>query len=83
MTGELLEKYHEGLICLSGCASAEVPRLISDGNLEEARQQIVRYRELFGEGYFLELQRHEYVEQLPAINAGLPTSARNWASPWW
>ena len=68
---ELLEKYSQGLICLSGCASAEVPRLIADGDLVEARQMIGWYKELFGEGYFLELQRHDHVEQLPAINAGL------------
>ena len=68
---ELLEKYSQGLICLSGCASAEVPRLIADGDLDEARRMIGWYKELFGEGYFLELQRHDHVEQLPAINAGL------------
>ncbi len=68
---ELLEQYHQGLICLSGCASAEVPRLIGDGDTEGARQKILQYRELFGDGYFLELQRHEHVQQLPAINDGL------------
>ena len=70
---ELLEQYHQGLICLSGCASAEVPRLIADGRPDEARSKILQYRELFGEGYFLELQRHEHVQQLPAINEGLTT----------
>ena len=68
---ELLEQYHQGLICLSGCASAEIPRLIGDGDTEGARQKILQYRELFGDGYFLELQRHEHVQQLPAINDGL------------
>ncbi len=68
---ELLEQYHQGLICLSGCASAEVPRLIVDGDTEGARQKVLQYRELFGDGYFLELQRHEHVQQLPAINDGL------------
>ena len=68
---ELLERYHQGLICLSGCASAEVPRLIAEGNPEEARRRMGWYREVFGENYFLELQRHDHVEQLPAINAGL------------
>ncbi len=70
---ELLQQYHQGLICLSGCASAEVPRLIVDGgsNLDDARRKMLEYRELFGENYFLELQRHEHVEQLPAINDGL------------
>ena len=68
---ELLQQYHQGLICLSGCASAEVPRLLADGSTEEARRKMLQYRELFGDGYFLELQRHEHVEQLPAINDGL------------
>ena len=68
---ELLEQYHQGLVCLSGCASAEVPRLIADGDMDGARRKTLQYRELFGEGYFLELQRHDHVEQLPAINAGL------------
>ena len=68
---ELLQQFNQGLICLSGCASAEVPRLLGDGRPEEARQKILQYRELFGDGYFLELQRHEHVEQLPAINDAL------------
>ncbi len=74
---ELLQQYHQGLICLSGCASAEVPRLIANGDLDEARQRALQYRELFGEGYFLELQRHEHVEQLPAINDGLTRMSRD------
>ena len=73
---ELLERYHQGLICLSGCASAEVPRLIAEGNPEEARRRIGWYREVFGENYFLELQRHDHVDQLPAINAGLTEFSR-------
>ena len=78
---ELLEKYSRGLICLSGCASAEVPRLIADGDLDEARRMIGWYKELFGEGYFLELQRHEHVEQLPAINAGLTAFSKELSIP--
>ncbi len=68
---ELLQQFHQGLICLSGCASAEVPRLLGDGRMEDARRKILQYRELFGDGYFLELQRHEHVEQLPAVNDAL------------
>jgi DNA polymerase-3 subunit alpha len=68
---EILQQFHQGLICLSGCASAEVPRLLGDGRMEDARRKILQYRELFGDGYFLELQRHEHVEQLPAINDAL------------
>ena len=68
---ELLEQHRQGLICLSGCPSAEVPGLLADGNYDAARQALGWYRELFGENYFLELQSHEHVPQLPRINDGL------------
>ena len=68
---ELLERHRQGLICLSGCPSAEVPELLADGNYDAARQALGWYRELFGENYFLELQSHEHVPQLPRINDGL------------
>ena len=70
---ELLEQNSEGLIVLSGCASAEVPRLIVEGNLDEAARVAQWYKDVFGDGYFFELQRHEHVEQLPEINRGLVT----------
>ena len=78
---ELLEQYNQGLVCLSGCASAEVPRLIAAGRMEEAKSRIVQYRELFGDGYFLELQRHDHVEQLPAINQGLTQFGKDLGIP--
>ncbi len=68
---ELLHEHRQGLICLSGCPSAEVPTLLADGNYDAAKQQVGWYRELFGENYFLELQQHEHIEQLPRINEGL------------
>ena len=68
---ELLEQYAGGLAVLSACPSAEVPRLIADGNMAEAARAAGWYKELFGDGYFLEIQRHEHVPQLPEINEGL------------
>ncbi len=68
---ELIDRHRSGLICLSGCPSAEVPTLLADGNFQDAKQMVGWYRELFGENYFLELQRHEHIEQLPRINDGL------------
>jgi len=68
---ELIERHRSGLICLSGCPSAEVPTLLADGNYQDAMRMAGWYRELFGENYFLELQRHEHIEQLPRINDGL------------
>ena len=68
---ELLHEHRQGLICLSGCPSAEVPTLLADGNYNAAKEMVGWYRELFGENYFLELQQHEHIEQLPRINEGL------------
>ena len=54
-----LEKYHEGLIVCSACLGGEVPRRISAGQLEEAEEAIRWYKNLFGDDYYLELQRHK------------------------
>jgi DNA polymerase III subunit alpha len=55
---ELLTEYNEGLICLSGCLSAEIPRRIVAGDLAGARSKAAQYRELFGDRFYLELQDH-------------------------
>ena len=69
---QLLEKYKDGLICLSGCASSEVSRHILNGAMDEARKVVEWYRDLFGEGnYYLELQDHEEWEPQIRINKGL------------
>ena len=47
---ELLEQYHEGLICLSGCPAGEIPRALRDGNEEKARELALLYRDLFWRG---------------------------------
>ncbi len=61
---EILEKYHEGLICLSACLAGEVPRHIAMGDYEGAKQVALRYRELFGEDhYYLEIQDHGIPEE--------------------
>ena len=67
----LLEEYGSGLVCLSGCPSAEVPRLLADGRYDDAVRAAGWYRELFGDGYFLELQQHAHVPGLDQINEGL------------
>ena len=69
---ELLEQYHDGIIVLSGCPTAEIPRFIANGQMEEARDAALWYKELLGDsGFFLELQRHEHVDELPALNQAL------------
>ena len=66
----LLEEFHEGLVVLSGCPSGEVPRMIAQGRMEDAKAVALWYRELFGD-YYLEIMRHGGVPDLDAINEGL------------
>lgn len=53
-----LEKYHEDLIVCSACIAGEVPAKILKGNMEGAREAIEWYHRVFGDDYYLELQRH-------------------------
>ena len=54
-----LEKYHEGLICCSACLAGEVPSYVLKGQMDKAEEAVVWFKNLFGEDYYLELQRHE------------------------
>lgn len=61
---ETLEKYHEGLICLSACLAGEIPRYIVRGLYEEARGVAQKYAACFGKDhFFLELQDHGIADQ--------------------
>lgn len=61
---ETLSKYHEGLICLSACIAGQVPRLLRDGNWEEARKVVKQYKDLFGEDYYIEIQDHGITDEI-------------------
>ena len=54
-----LEKYHEGIICCSACLGGEVPQLIMNNQMREARETIQWFKSVFGDDYYLELQRHK------------------------
>ncbi len=54
-----LEKYSKGLIVSSACLGGEVPRLLQDDKIEEAREVIRWFKSIWGEDYYLELQRHK------------------------
>jgi DNA polymerase-3 subunit alpha len=56
---ELLERYHEGLIASSACLAGEIPQAILEGELEKAEQLALKYKELFGEDFYLELMLHK------------------------
>ena len=60
---EILEKYHEGLICCSACMAGSVPQAILDGNMEKAEEIALWYKNLFGEDYYLEIQANTLKEQ--------------------
>ncbi len=67
----LLAQYAEGLLCTSGCLSAEVPRLLEQGQTEQARKVLDWYFDVFGrERFFLELQQHN-IPALERINRAL------------
>ena len=83
---DLLEQYHEGLICLSACLAGEIPQAILAGDYERAKQAALYYRDLFGEGnYYIELQDHGLEEDqvvLPQLirlarETGIPMAATN------
>lgn len=83
---ELLLKHHKGLIALSGCLYGEIPRLLSRGDYEKAKETALWYKSVFGDGnYYLEIQNHLMKEQrdiLPDMlrlseETGIPLVATN------
>jgi len=66
-----LEKYHEGLIVCSACIAGEVPHKILQDDIAGAREAIEWYHSVFGDDYYLELQRHEVKD--PTIRANRET----------
>ena len=68
---ETLEKYHEGIICLSACLAGEVARLLERGLYDDAKAVALKYEACFGKGnYFLEMQDHGIPAQR-TVNQGL------------
>ena len=68
---EDLERYREGLVVCSACIAGEVPKKILDGDIAGAREAIEWYHRVFGQDYYLELQRHEVTD--PTIRANRET----------
>lgn len=66
---ELLEKYHEGIICATACVAGELPSHILNNNMDAARDMISRYQNLFGkENFYLEVQYHPKLEKQQIVN---------------
>lgn len=66
-----LEKYHEGLIVSSACLGGEIPQKIMNHDMEGAEKAVQWYKGLFGEDYYLELQRHQVTD--PNVRANRET----------
>ena len=66
-----LERHHEGLIVCSACIAGEVPSKVLKGDMEGAREAVQWYKRVFGDDYYLELQRHEVKD--PSIRANRET----------
>src|SRR5450755_331959 len=86
MDWELLEKYHDGIIALSGCLNSEVSKRLRISDYEGAKKTALKYRDLFGKDrYFIELMDHGLPEQrqiLPDLlrlskETGIPPVATN------
>ena len=60
---ELIEKYHEGIIATSCCLAAEIPQAILTKGEAEAEELLKWWIDLFGEDFYIELQRHDLEEQ--------------------
>lgn len=69
---ELLEKYHDGIIALSGCLGGKIPQLILNEKFNEAEKAAEEYKNIFGEkNFFLEISHHPNIEESKKINEGL------------
>jgi DNA polymerase-3 subunit alpha len=84
MDKELLERHHEGIIALSGCATSEISRYLLDGRFDEAAKAARYYKDLFGD-FYIEVMDHGIEEHAPltldlvrlAKETGLPPVVTN------
>ncbi|MCR5809170.1 MAG: DNA polymerase III subunit alpha [Clostridiales bacterium] len=82
---DLLEKYREGLICLSACLAGDIPQYLLNEQFEDAKKLALRLKAAFGDDFYIELQNHGLPEQqvvLPRLDAlakelGIKTVATN------
>ena len=63
---EVIEQYHENLICCSACLAGELPRNILDGDIDAARETIRWHQRVFGDDYYLEVMKHK--TEVPGVD---------------
>ena len=81
MDREILEKYSEGLIVLSGCPSGELARYIKNGDMDAAHETLEWYGNVFQDRYYLEMMMHEHVPDQAEINQALIQLSNNTGLP--
>ncbi len=72
-----LEKYTEGVICLSACLAGTIPQYIMRGQIDEAEKMVVWFKERFKDDFYLEIQNH-YLEEDAVVNAKLKEFAKKY-----
>ncbi len=78
----LLEKYSEGLICLTACVNGFVGEPLLSGNQEEAEKRLIKLLKIFGEGnVYIEMQNHLHVPPQEPLNAKLIELSKKYAVP--
>lgn len=84
---DIMEKYHEGIICLSGCASSEISVSIKNGDMDNARKLVDWYAKVYKDRFYLEMQDHGHPDSPThwdvqnKVNIGLQQIAKETGLP--
>jgi len=78
---EILEKYHQDLICTSACVEGEIGYQILAGDYDKAKNTAKKYFDLFGDDYYLEIQRHPNLKEQDKANEGIIKISRELGIP--
>lgn len=79
---ELLQTYHEDIICLSACIQGQVPNLLRNNQDHEAEEVAKKYAQLFGpDHYYIELQKHPHIPDIDIVNEKLVALAKKLGLP--
>ncbi|KKQ35588.1 MAG: polymerase III alpha subunit protein [Candidatus Nomurabacteria bacterium GW2011_GWB1_37_5] len=82
MDKEILREHHEGIICLSGCSGSELSKSLINKNLDQAREIVKEYQEIFGaENYFLELMHKPSIDGYENLKKGIISLSKEFNIP--
>ena len=78
---ELLAKHADGLIATSACLNGKIPKMVLANRLDEAKKTIVKYKEIFGDNFYLEIQHHPGNPEQQKVNDALIKFSRQFNIP--